>query len=197
MALPSLSSYFLFFAFIFVTHAFDLSIIQMEAETCPYTVVVMTSCLSPKSTRDQISLTFGDADGNKVKTPKLGGSVRGPADLGQCSTDTFQVKGQCLVNPICSLYISQSGLDGWVPESIEIYSEGSKSVKFDFSKSGGALLNAMYGQNNCNATTVPPSPPAIPPPSPTKPRPSVASGLGESVFLAFAAIAIAFAVIVR
>ncbi|CAH2073741.1 unnamed protein product [Thlaspi arvense] len=200
MTLSSLSFSFVFVAFIFATHAFDLSLIQMEAGICPYTVVVMTSCLSPKSTRDQISVVFGDAEGNQVHAPRLGGSVRGTGSLGKCSTDTFQVKGQCLINPVCSLYIYRDGPDGWVPESVEIYAEGSKSVKFDFSKS--VPQNTWYGQNNCNTTGRPPSPelpppetPAFPPPSP--PRPSAASGR-ESVFLAFAIVtAAAIAAMVR
>ncbi|XP_023636947.1 embryo-specific protein ATS3 [Capsella rubella] len=212
MTFSSLSASFLFFAFIFVTHAFDLSIIQMQQGTCPYTVVVMTSCLSPETTRDQISIVFGDADGNKVYAPRLGGSVKGSGGLGKCSTNTFQVRGQCLNNPICSLFINRNGPDGWVPESIEIYAQGSKSVKFDFSKS--VPKNTWYGHNNCNTTGQPSSPglpppefppefppetPSIPPPTP--PRPSAAAyrrGDGESVFLAFAiAAATAIAALVR
>ncbi|EFH47515.1 embryo-specific protein 3 [Arabidopsis lyrata subsp. lyrata] len=210
MTFPSLSASFLFLAFVFVTHAFDLSIIQMQQGTCPYTVVVMTSCLSPESTRDQISIVFGDADGNKVYAPKLGGSVRGAGGLGKCSTNTFQVRGQCLNDPICSLYINRNGPDGWVPESIEIYSEGSKSVKFDFSKSV-PQINTWYGHNNCNTTGRPSSPdlpppqfppefppetPAIPPPPPPRPSAAARLGDGESVFLAFV-IATAIAAMVR
>ncbi|CAN7069146.1 unnamed protein product [Brassica rapa subsp. trilocularis] len=205
MTLPSC---FLFLSFIFVTHAFDLSLIQMETGTCPYTVVVMTSCLSPESTRDQISITFGDADGNQVHAERLGGSVKGTGSLGKCSTDTFQVRGQCLTSPVCSLSIKRDGPDGWVPESIEIYAQGSKSVKFDFSKS--VPKNTWYGQDHCN-TTGPPSSPGLPPPAfppetpklppPPHPRPSAASrggGDGESAFLAFAiATAVAFAAMVR
>ncbi|KAL1196847.1 Embryo-specific protein ATS3 [Cardamine amara subsp. amara] len=195
MMFPSLSFFFFFFAFIFVTHAFDLRLIQMEQRTCPYTVVVMTSCLSPEYTSDHISIVFGDADGNKVYATQLGGSVRGSGKLGKCSTDTFQVKGQCLNNPICSLYINRTGPDGWIPESIEIYSEGSKSVKFDFTKS--VLHETLYGHDNCNTTGPPSSPdlpppefppetPAFPPPPPPH-RHSAASkrGDGESVFLGF------------
>ncbi|CAA7026899.1 unnamed protein product [Microthlaspi erraticum] len=194
MTFPSLCFSVLSFAFFFVTHAFDISLIQMEAGTCPYTVVVMTSCRSPKSTRDQINIAFGDADGNQVYAPRLGGSVRESGGLGKCSTDTFQVRGQCLDSPVCSISINRTGPDGWVPESIEIYAEGSKAVKFDFSKS--APQNTWYGQNNCNTTGRPSSPdfpppefppetPDIPPPSP--PRPSAASRRGdsESVFLVF------------
>ncbi|KAF8115588.1 hypothetical protein N665_0025s0056 [Sinapis alba] len=202
MALPSC---FLFFSLIFVTHAFDLSLIQMEAGTCPYTVVVMTSCLSPESTRDQISITFGDADGNQVHAERLGGSVKGTGSLGKCSTDTFQVRGQCLSSPVCSLYINGNGPDGWVPESIEIYAEGSKSVKFDFSKT--VPKNTWYGQNNCNTTTGPPLSPKLPPPEkpvlppPPHPRPSAASRGGgdvEKAFLAFViATAVVFAAMVR
>ncbi|KAJ0266205.1 Embryo-specific protein ATS3 [Hirschfeldia incana] len=202
----TLSSWFLFLSLILVTHAFDLSLIQMEAGTCPYTVVVMTSCLSPESTRDQISITFGDADGNQVHAERLGGSVKGTGSLGKCSTDTFQVQGQCLTGPVCSLYINRNGPDGWIPESVEIYAEGSKSVKFDLSKS--APKNTWYGQNHCN-TTGPPSSPGLPPPEfppetpklppPPHPRPSASSrgsGDGERAFLAFT-IAVAFAAMVR
>ncbi|CAN6874429.1 unnamed protein product [Brassica oleracea] len=210
MKLPSLfSSCFLVLALIIsATHAFDLSLIQMEAGTCPYTVVVMTSCLSPESTRDQISITFGDADGNQVHAERLGGSVKGTGSLGKCSTDTFQVRGQCLTSPVCSLSINRDGPDGWVPESIEIYAQGSKSVKFDFSKS--VSKNTWYGQNHCNTTGPPSSPGLLPPefppetpklPPPPHPRPSAASrggGDGESAFLAFAiATAVAFAAMVR
>ena len=38
-------------------------------------------------------------------------------------------------------------------ESIEIYSEGSKSVKFDFSKSV-PQLNTWYGHNNWQQTAL-------------------------------------------
>lgn len=35
-------------------------------DKCPYGVVINTSCWSSKYTRDQISITFGDAYGNQV-----------------------------------------------------------------------------------------------------------------------------------
>ncbi|KFK25113.1 hypothetical protein AALP_AA8G067500 [Arabis alpina] len=204
MAFPSLSSSVLFFNFIFVTHAFDLNIIQMQQGICPYTVVVKTSCVSPPTTSDQISVAFGDADGNQVYAQRLGGPVRGTGVLGKCSTDTFQVKGQCLNSPICSLYINRNGVDGWVPESIEIFSETSKSIKFDFSKT--VPQNTWYGNNHCNTTTRP-STPELPPPEfpPEKPaipppRPSAASGRGdgESAFVAFAiATTVAIVAMVR
>lgn len=40
---------------------------QMKnAGTCSYSVVITTSCSSPRYTRDQISISFGDAYGNQV-----------------------------------------------------------------------------------------------------------------------------------
>ncbi|KAF9668277.1 hypothetical protein SADUNF_Sadunf15G0112200 [Salix dunnii] len=45
--------------------SFNPGLIQ-QARTCSYTVVISTSCLSPKYTTDQISITFGDAFGNQI-----------------------------------------------------------------------------------------------------------------------------------
>lgn len=41
--------------------------VLQNARSCSYTVTVTTSCSSPDYTRDQISLSFGDAYGNQVK----------------------------------------------------------------------------------------------------------------------------------
>ncbi|KAF9668273.1 hypothetical protein SADUNF_Sadunf15G0111800 [Salix dunnii] len=45
--------------------SFNLSLVQ-NVGSCYYTVVISTSCSSPRYTRDQISLSFGDAYGNQV-----------------------------------------------------------------------------------------------------------------------------------
>lgn len=37
-----------------------------EEESCPYTVIVTTSCFSPDWSRDQITIALGDSDGNQV-----------------------------------------------------------------------------------------------------------------------------------
>ena len=40
--------------------------LKTVGSSCAYTVVISTSCLSPKYTTDQISIIFGDAFGNQV-----------------------------------------------------------------------------------------------------------------------------------
>ncbi|ESQ31707.1 hypothetical protein EUTSA_v10004875mg [Eutrema salsugineum] len=194
------------------------SVLHDEEESCPYTVIVTTSCLSPDWSRDQITVALADANGNKVIAPRLDEPLSEGGGFEKCSSDTFQVKGQCL-NTICSVYIYRSGPDGWIPETVEVFEEGSKSVKFDFNKN--IPENTWYGHNNCNNTGLPPptpdfppfSPsvppptppyfpphtPSIPPPRPPPP-PSAASRRGggrESlVNVAFAAIVFAFAAVV-
>ncbi|CAN7046141.1 unnamed protein product [Brassica rapa subsp. trilocularis] len=194
------------------------SVVPDEEESCPYTVIVTTSCFSPDLSRDQITFALGDADGNKVVARRLDEPLTGGGGFEKCSSDTFQVKGQCL-DTICSLYIYRSGLDGWIPETVEIYEEGSKSVKFDFNKN--VPDNTWYGHNYCNKTGLPPPSPGFPPFSPTVPPPhpphfpppkpsippppppphappSAASGLGggESLVVASAAILITLAAVV-
>ncbi|CAA7035093.1 unnamed protein product [Microthlaspi erraticum] len=192
------------------------SILHDDEETCPYTVIVTTSCFSPDWSRDQITISLGDADGNQVVAPRLEEPLSGRGGFKKCSSDTFQVKGQCL-KTICSVYIYHTGPDGWIPETVEIYQEGSKSVKFDFNKN--VPENIWYGHNKCNNTGLPPPSPDHPPFSPTVPpppyfpphtpsppprppppppaAPSAASGRGgvESL-VAFAATAFAFAAVV-
>ncbi|XP_010483918.1 PREDICTED: chitin-binding lectin 1-like [Camelina sativa] len=183
-----------------------------EKESCPYTVIVTTSCLSPDWSKDQITIALSDANGNQVVAPRLNEPLSGGrGGFEKCSSDTFQIKGECL-NTICSVYIYRSGLDGWIPETVEIFKEGSKSVKFDFNEN--VPENIWSGNNNCNNTSLSPSSPYIPPLSPTvpppsfppeppfipppPPRPSAAFGRrgGACLVVAFAAIAFAFAAVV-
>nr|VDD27267.1 unnamed protein product [Brassica oleracea] len=224
MELVSLSSILLLLMLSFTSPILSISdqpllissVVHDEEESCPYTVIVTTSCFSPDLSRDQITLALGDADGNKVVAPRLDEPLTGGGGFEKCSSDTFQVKGQCL-DTICSLYIYRSGPDGWIPETVEIYEEGSKSVKFDFNKN--VPDNTWYGHNYCNNTDLPPPSPGFPPFSPTVPPPhpphfpppkpsippppphappSAASGLGggESLVVASAAILIALAAVV-
>ncbi|CAE6254438.1 unnamed protein product [Arabidopsis arenosa] len=187
-----------------------------EEESCPYTVIVTTSCFSPDWSRDQITIALGDANGNKVVAPRLDEPLSGGGGFEKCSSDTFQVKGECL-NTICSVYIYRSGTDGWIPETVEIYKEGSKSVKFDFNKN--VPENIWYGNNRCNNTDLPPpspdfppfspsvpppsppyfppEPPSIPPPPPSPPSAASGRGSGQSLVVAFAAaVVFAFAAVV-
>ncbi|EOA13962.1 hypothetical protein CARUB_v10027084mg [Capsella rubella] len=184
-----------------------------EEESCPYTVIVTTSCYSPDWSRDQISIALGDANGNQVAA-RLDEPLSGGGGFEKCSSDTFQIKGECL-DTICSVYIYRSGPDGWIPETVEVYKEGSKSVKFDFNKN--VPENTWSGKNNCNNTSLPPpspyfppfpptvtppsfppEPPSVPPPPPPPPRPSAASGRrgGEGSVVAVAVIVFAFAAVV-
>lgn len=224
MELVSLSSILLLLMLSFTSPILSISdqpllissVVHDEEESCPYTVIVTTSCFSPDLSRDQITLALGDADGNKVVAPRLDEPLTGGGGFEKCSSDTFQVKGQCL-DTICSLYIYRSGPDGWILETVEIYEEGSKSVKFVFNKN--VPDNTWYGHNYCNNTGLPPPSPGFPPFSPTVPPPhpphfpppkpsipplpphappSAASGLGggESLVVASAAILIALAAVV-
>ncbi|KAL0692177.1 hypothetical protein Bca4012_059357 [Brassica carinata] len=192
------------------------SVIHDEEESCPYTVIVTTSCFSPDLSRDQITLALGDANGDKVVAPRLEEPLStGGGGFEKCSSDTFQVKGQCL-DAICSVYIYRSGPDGWIPETVEIYEEGSKSVKFEFNEN--VPENTWYGHNYCNNTGLPPPSPDFPPSKPTVPPPhpphfppdkpsippppphappSAASGrgVGESLVVASATILIALAAV--
>ncbi|KAL3570289.1 hypothetical protein D5086_027538 [Populus alba] len=74
--------------------------------SCAYTVVISTSCLSPKYTTDQISIIFGDAFGNQV--------------TGSCSLE------------ICYVYFYRNGTVGWIPQSVEIYGSFSTPAVFFF-----------------------------------------------------------------
>ncbi|XP_010458405.1 PREDICTED: uncharacterized protein LOC104739666 [Camelina sativa] len=207
----SLSPIFLLLVLCFNTSVLSLtddqpliSLKLHEEESCPYTVIVTTSCLSPDWSKDQITIALGDANGNQVVAPRLNEPLSGGrGGFEKCSSDTFEIKGACL-NTICSVYIYRSGPDGWIPETIEIYKEGSKSVKFDFNKN--VPENIWSGNNNCNTTSWPPFPPTVPPPSfppgppsipPPPPRPSAASGRrgGDCLVLAFATIVFAFAAV--
>ncbi|KAL0643051.1 hypothetical protein Bca4012_041341 [Brassica carinata] len=93
--------------------------------SCCYRVIISTSCSSPRYTRDQISIAFGDAYGNQIYAPRLDDpSIK---TFEQCSSDTFEINGPCTYQ-LCYVYLYRSGPDGWIPESVKIHSHGSKSA---------------------------------------------------------------------
>ncbi|KAL0784061.1 hypothetical protein Bca101_000306 [Brassica carinata] len=123
--------FFFFFFFFFFTvsksidvskpHAaesLDINLIQ-NFGSCRYTVIIRTSCSSPRYTRDQISLSFGDGYRNQVYAPRL--DDPGSRAFERCSSDTYEINGPC-VRQICYVYVHRSGPDGWVPESVQIFS---------------------------------------------------------------------------
>ncbi|KAI3993434.1 hypothetical protein MKX01_034062 [Papaver californicum] len=75
-----------------------------EANACSYTVAVKTSCSSTRFTRDQISLAFGDAFGNKLDDPSLRAFER-------CSVNTYYLSGPCTYR-IYHMYLYRVGSDG-------------------------------------------------------------------------------------
>ncbi|KAM6602262.1 hypothetical protein CsatA_021871 [Cannabis sativa] len=116
--------------------------------TCSFTVSIKTSCSSPKYTRDEISLSFGDAYGNQVYAPRLDDPRSKTFE--RCSTDTFEVSGPCTYQ-ICYLYLYRSGYDGWKPETVKLYGYHVKAVSFYYNT---FIPNGVwYGFNLCNAVS--------------------------------------------
>ncbi|XP_056861488.1 embryo-specific protein ATS3B-like isoform X2 [Raphanus sativus] len=113
--------------------------------SCRYTVIIRTSCSSPRYTRDQISLSFGDGYRNQVYAPRL--DDPGSRAFERCSSDTYEINGPC-VRQICYVYVHRSGPDGWVPESVRIFSHSSKAVTFTFNTYVPESI--WFGHNYCN-----------------------------------------------
>ncbi|CAN8298547.1 unnamed protein product [Cochlearia groenlandica] len=97
--------------------------------SCSYTVIISTSCSSPRYTRDQISLAFGDRYGNQIYAPRL--DDPGTRAFEKCSSDTYEINGPCAYQ-ICYIYLYRSGPDGWVPNSVKIFSHSSKADTFSY-----------------------------------------------------------------
>ncbi|KAI3920575.1 hypothetical protein MKX01_039200 [Papaver californicum] len=112
---------------------------------CSYTVAIKTSC-STKFTRDQISLSFGDANGNQVYAPRLDDPKSRTFE--RCSTDTFHLSGPC-TDRICHLYLYRAGSDGWKPENVKIYAPNSRIFTFNFNVF--VPYGVWYGFNYCNS----------------------------------------------
>ncbi|OAY31688.1 embryo-specific protein ATS3A [Manihot esculenta] len=131
-----------------VLKSFNPQIIQ-AAKSCPYTLVIKTSCSSSSYTRDKISLAFGDSYGNEVYVKRLDDPSSGTFE--RCSTDTFQINGPCTYD-ICYLYLLRSGSDGWKPESVKISGRYTKTVNFYYSI---FLPNGVwYGFNLCRGVSL-------------------------------------------
>lgn len=129
--------------------SFNVSYIQMKnAGTCSYLVVISTSCSSPRYTRDQISISFGDAYGNQIYAPRLDDPASGTFE--SCSSDTFQITGPCAYQ-ICYVYLYRSGLDGWKPESVKINSYNGRAVTFYYNTY--IPRDTWYGFNLCNGAS--------------------------------------------
>ncbi|CAH9075712.1 unnamed protein product [Cuscuta epithymum] len=127
---------------------------SLSTESCDFSVTIVTSCSSPSPTRDQVSITFGDAYGNQVYAPRLHDPFTRTFE--RCSSDTYQVYGPC-THQICYLYIYRSGYDGWIPRDIMVSGANTMEVTFrykdvpipadiwygfDYCSSGGAVVKA-------------------------------------------------------
>lgn len=122
--------------------------ISKNAGSCSYTVRITTSCSSTRYTRDQISLSFGDAYGNQVYAPRLDDpSTR---TFERCSVDTFQVYGPCTYS-ICYLYLYRRGYDGWMPEWVLVSGYNINPVTFHYNTF--IPKNTWYGFNYCYGLT--------------------------------------------
>ncbi|XP_047341678.1 embryo-specific protein ATS3A-like [Impatiens glandulifera] len=124
---------------------FQINSTQDNAASCSYTVTIKTSCSSPKYTRDQISLSFGDAYGYQVYAPRIDDpSTRA---FERCSVDTYQVSGPCVYS-VCYLYLYRTGQDGWLPETVQVYSSYTGYTTFKYNT---YIPNGVwYGYNYCH-----------------------------------------------
>ncbi|XAR50557.1 hypothetical protein NMG60_11004912 [Bertholletia excelsa] len=128
--------------------SFKINNTQNVAASCSYSVTITTSCSSPTYTRDQISLAFGDAYGYQVYAPRLDDPSSGTFE--RCSTDTYEISGPCLYS-VCYLYLYRSGYDGWIPESVQVYSSYTGSVTFYYNTY--IPRDTWYGFNYCNGAS--------------------------------------------
>ncbi|PIN12580.1 hypothetical protein CDL12_14806 [Handroanthus impetiginosus] len=84
---------------------------------CSYIVNILTTFSSP-STRDSISLRFGDANGNEVFAPNIDDPDSGRFQPG--SWNVLVLNGPCMNRTICYLFLYRSGDDGWIPYDVFI-----------------------------------------------------------------------------
>ncbi|PON59983.1 Embryo-specific [Trema orientale] len=127
--------------------SFNISYIQ-NVRSCSYNVLITTSCSSPKYTRDEISIAFGDAYGNQIYAPRLDDpSTR---TFERCSSDTFQIYGPCAYQ-ICYVYLYRTGPDGWKPESVKIYGYNSKAASFYYNTF--IPSDTWFGFNLCKSAS--------------------------------------------
>ncbi|KFK36994.1 hypothetical protein AALP_AA4G198600 [Arabis alpina] len=116
-----------------------------NAGVCSYTVIIKTSCSSVSSTRDKISIAFGDVYGNEVYVKRL--DDPSSRIFEKCSSDTYKINGPCM-RDVCYLHLLRQGSDGWKPENVKIYGSSIRSVTFYYNV---FLPNSVwYGFNVCN-----------------------------------------------
>ncbi|CAO2199215.1 unnamed protein product [Urochloa humidicola] len=110
---------------------------------CTYTVEIKTSCSSPRSSRDAVSLAFGDVYKNEV----YASSVSPAYGFERCAKDTFRIIGPCGYG-VCYLYLRRTGRVGWTPEWVRVYEPTSSTPStFYF---GDPLANGVwYGTDRC------------------------------------------------
>ncbi|XP_058769735.1 embryo-specific protein ATS3B-like [Vicia villosa] len=126
--------------------SFNFSYIKMKNEaSCSYFVVISTSCSSTRYTRDQISISFGDAYGNQINAPRLDDPSSGTFE--SCSSDTFQINGPCAYQ-ICYVYLYRSGSDGWKPDTVKINGNSGGPVTFYYNTF--IPRDTWYGFNLCS-----------------------------------------------
>ncbi|XP_057457637.1 embryo-specific protein ATS3B-like [Lotus japonicus] len=113
-----------------------------QSSSCAYLLTIMTSCISPAYTTDQISLLFGDAHGHQAYIARLDDPASGTFQ--QCAIDVFDVIGPCL-GKICHLYLYRSGSNGWVPERVIVddyyYGPIAFEYNIDIPEGGGLGFN--------------------------------------------------------
>ncbi|CAL5444096.1 unnamed protein product [Camellia sinensis] len=127
--------------------SFNINKTQSSSD-CSYTVTITTSCSSPKYTRDQISLSFGDSYGYQVYAARIDDPSSGAFE--RCSVDTYEITGPCLYE-VCYLYLYRSGYDGWIPDTVEVYGYYTGSVTFYYQTS--IPNDVWYGFNYCNGAS--------------------------------------------
>ncbi|KAL5581136.1 hypothetical protein UlMin_013578 [Ulmus minor] len=117
-------------------------------ENCSYLVTIETTCTKGAETSNHISLRFGDTNSNDVLVKHLNSKHVRQVDplepmvlddiarkpFQACTVDQFQVKGQCVIYPICYVYLKLSGKDDWRPGFVQVR----------LLEMGGNNLNSKY-----------------------------------------------------
>ncbi|KAJ8431861.1 hypothetical protein Cgig2_023505 [Carnegiea gigantea] len=118
---------------------------NQTASSCSFRVQITTSCSSVKYTRDQISLSFGDAYGNQVYVARLDDPSSGTFEA--CSTDTFDMYGPCTYD-VCYVYLYRRGQDGLKVGTVRISGKYIRTVTFSYND--WIPSNVWWGFNYCH-----------------------------------------------